>query len=358
MKNKKGFTLIELLAIIVILAIIAVITVPIILNIIENSKMGAVTDSAYGFKDAVNKSYLTKLLGDSNYVIPDNTYTVEDLKTQIDLSLSGKEPASNSWVTIQENDVTEGCLQYDEFKVEFTDGKVSNTEKGECRQIVIRQLAIGDTINYSTSMNGVTLNDWKVFYIDGDYTYLIMTGYLPITAIDITDIIEDEPYYISTNNGSRELLLSVMTTKSNWDSLLKGTLNGTITVNETTSENIWAMGSPDIELWVNSWNESYPADKLYLRTITSQDYDNNWFWTDGYAIDDKTPVERGQISLTQKIGYGNTLYFPGDAYWLASPGTGYGIPVLNVYSGIGGSDVWYSKALRPVIKFPTSIINQ
>ena len=132
MKNKKGFTLIELLAIIVILAIIAVITVPIILNIIENSKMGAVTDSAYGFKDAVNKSYLTKLLGDSNYVIPDNTYTVEDLKTQIDLSLSGKEPASNSWVTIQENDVTEGCLQYDEFKVEFTDGKVSNTEKGEC----------------------------------------------------------------------------------------------------------------------------------------------------------------------------------------------------------------------------------
>ena len=61
MKNKKGFTLIELLAIIVILAIIAVITVPIILNIIENSKMGAATDSAYGFKDAVNKSYLTKL---------------------------------------------------------------------------------------------------------------------------------------------------------------------------------------------------------------------------------------------------------------------------------------------------------
>ena len=50
MKKKNAFTLIELLAIIVILAIIAVITVPIILNIIENSRKGAAKDSAYGYK--------------------------------------------------------------------------------------------------------------------------------------------------------------------------------------------------------------------------------------------------------------------------------------------------------------------
>ena len=54
-KNNMAFTLIELLAIIVILAIIAVITVPIILNIIDNSKRGAATDSAYGYKNAVEK---------------------------------------------------------------------------------------------------------------------------------------------------------------------------------------------------------------------------------------------------------------------------------------------------------------
>ena len=45
--KKKGFTLIELLAIIVILAIIAVITVPIILNIIENSRKGAAIDRCH-----------------------------------------------------------------------------------------------------------------------------------------------------------------------------------------------------------------------------------------------------------------------------------------------------------------------
>ena len=38
-KKKEGFTLIELLAIIVIIAIIAVVTTPIILNVIENSKV-------------------------------------------------------------------------------------------------------------------------------------------------------------------------------------------------------------------------------------------------------------------------------------------------------------------------------
>ena len=131
MKSKKNaFTLIELLAIIVILAIIAVITVPIILNIIENSRKGAASDSAYGFKDAVNKAYVTKLSEDSDYNIADGTYTVSDLKTQIGLSISGKEPSSTSWVEIEKNNIT--CLQYDDYKVEFTDGKVSNTEKGEC----------------------------------------------------------------------------------------------------------------------------------------------------------------------------------------------------------------------------------
>ena len=59
--KRNAFTLIELLAIIVILAIIAVITVPIILNIIENSRKVAAADSALGYKDAVNKYYVQRL---------------------------------------------------------------------------------------------------------------------------------------------------------------------------------------------------------------------------------------------------------------------------------------------------------
>ena len=53
MKN-KGFTLIELLAVIVILAIIALIAVPIVLNIIKDSKENATIRSAELYLDAVN----------------------------------------------------------------------------------------------------------------------------------------------------------------------------------------------------------------------------------------------------------------------------------------------------------------
>ena len=109
MKNKKGFTLIELLAIIVILAIIAVITVPVILNIIENSKKGAATDSAYGYKDAIDKFYVSKLSIDSGYNIPDGLHTLNDFDS-MGVTFNGKKPAGNSFLKTVKNKVTQGCL--------------------------------------------------------------------------------------------------------------------------------------------------------------------------------------------------------------------------------------------------------
>ncbi len=53
LKN-KGFTLIELLAVIVILAIIATIAVPIVLNLIEQSRKNAFKDSVYGIMEAAD----------------------------------------------------------------------------------------------------------------------------------------------------------------------------------------------------------------------------------------------------------------------------------------------------------------
>ena len=129
--NKKGFTLIELLAIIVILAIIAVITVPIILNIIENSKKGAVTDSAYGYKDAVNKLYTMKLLNNKDYKMEDRVYIISELNTE-GVSVSGTEPESNSWIQIENNNVKAGCLQFDEYKVDITNGNIGSAQKSEC----------------------------------------------------------------------------------------------------------------------------------------------------------------------------------------------------------------------------------
>ncbi len=138
-KKKKGFTLIELLAIIVILAIIAVITVPIILNIIENSKRGAVIDSAYGYKDSINKYYVTELAKNSNFSL-DGEYNVgedgsitstEDETKKFLISFSGTKPSGGN-VTIDDSVVTSACLVIDEYEVKYENNKFTTNGKGNC----------------------------------------------------------------------------------------------------------------------------------------------------------------------------------------------------------------------------------
>ena len=169
-KRKKAFTLIELLAIIVILAIIAVITVPIILNIIENSRKGAATDSAYGYKDAVNKYYVTEL-SDNNNLKLEGEYTVSngsltgkfegstsEQKT-VPISVSGDKPSSGK-LRYANNVLNAGCLVIGDYKISFgTDGKVNGTVKGDCE-------------DYEFPIIGSqTSNNPYLTRFDGNYTY-------------------------------------------------------------------------------------------------------------------------------------------------------------------------------------------
>ncbi len=137
-KKKKGFTLIELLAIIVILAIIAVITVPIILNIIENSKRGAVIDSAYGYKDSINKYYVTELANNPEFALSDGLYTVQsdgsikngDNSTYT-IPFTGTKPSGGS-ITLENNEITDACIIIDEYAVTYAEGKFTTNGKGNC----------------------------------------------------------------------------------------------------------------------------------------------------------------------------------------------------------------------------------
>ena len=140
MKKKNAFTLIELLAIIVILAIIAVITVPIILNVIENSKKGAVQDSALGYKDAVQKYYMSELYNsraiklDGNYTISEGNITgVFDGETEEtkEIPVSGTKP-TNGILTYSNNKLTSGCLTFGEYKTELNADGTITTTKGDC----------------------------------------------------------------------------------------------------------------------------------------------------------------------------------------------------------------------------------
>lgn len=136
MKKKNGFTLIELLAILVILAIIAVVTVPIILEIIDDAKKGTIQDSAYGYKDAVNKWYAQELLKNKDLKL-NGTYNIINGKlngnniNNSEIPISGSVP-SNGYLTYKNNILTSGCLTIDEYAITFENEKIINAEKGEC----------------------------------------------------------------------------------------------------------------------------------------------------------------------------------------------------------------------------------
>ena len=232
MKNKKGFTLIELLAIIVILAIIAVITVPIILNIIENAKRGAATDSAYGYKDAIQQFYASELSRNPNYQIADGIHTKQEFDN-MGVEVSGKEPESNSFLKTYKSMVTQGCLQFDEYKVEFLDGKPQQAEKGTCKQV-------------------------DVMYVDVNENDKIDTG-------DTVKIENDEFYVMSAPSGGKVKLIP------------KYNLNSSSRQASTNYISNWAFSGGSY--WTNSSNikSEYANNNNYVYTRDDQNYLYSYF---------------------------------------------------------------------------------
>ena len=136
-KKKKGFTLIELLAIIVIIAIIAVVTTPIILNVIENSRRGASTDSAYGFKDAVQKYYLSNIAAGEDTKVMDGVYTVTDgvldglNMDNVEIPAAGNVPSSGT-MTYNKNILVTACLVFPDHTITYQDGAFAVSETDGC----------------------------------------------------------------------------------------------------------------------------------------------------------------------------------------------------------------------------------
>jgi len=99
LKSRKAFTLIELLAVIVILVIIALIAVPIILNIIEDTKKSVVLRSAemyvHGIEidiinEQLNKKEIDYSLKIGNYIV---NYNKENNKSIISGEIKKAEPS-------------------------------------------------------------------------------------------------------------------------------------------------------------------------------------------------------------------------------------------------------------------------
>ena len=121
--RKKGFTLIELLAVIVVLAVIALIATPIVLNLINNARIGAAEQSVTGYVKAVENTIIKSMVKEEP--VQDGNYKYNSLEVDI----SGKRPTSGKY-TVKNGKVESGNFCVDGYYIEYKNGqskKISDT---------------------------------------------------------------------------------------------------------------------------------------------------------------------------------------------------------------------------------------
>ena len=402
--EKNGFTLIELLAIIVILAIIAVITVPIILNIIDNSRMGAAKDSAYGYRDAINKWYVTKLSTDPNYNIPDGDYKVGELGEQVE----GQKPDSDlSWFKVTNNEVTDGCLQFDEYMVEISSGKVGDAVKGECKGNeyvpltgeVLDNIASYDTMEivYYNPIDGVkcdasdydsnnSIPGYKGINPEGKqtkclkwYKYSTNTDGSINMILDHNTETGKEYYAADRDNTYGPADLMQYLTLSEWEGVpsrsdkytayedngttktVKFTNAAGNAVNYSGKKTRLITAQEIAEITGNTgWNEQRTASNFYLDGGTSKTKNSSnpsdyyWLFENSYNCTNNGCSPTGDNAHTQP---GNSVQTGNYGYWASSPLAGDSSRAWFVYYlgtlYFGTVDGAYN-GVRPVITIPVS----
>ena len=191
MKNRiNGFTLIELLGVIVIIAIIAVITVPIVSDLLSDSKKEAAKNSAYGYVDSVNRLYYSNSLNNSDD-IDDGIYSVSELKN-MGVSISGKEP-SDGWVEMFDSEVVSYSLRFGNYVV---------TKYADRDVIVLKSVVVGlaPDVFFSNeiiqSLTGTVKSDGAKYL-----TTPVEIYYNPLTG-KVCNGDTDSDKYVSTNSDT------------------------------------------------------------------------------------------------------------------------------------------------------------
>ena len=171
---KKGFTLIELLAVIVILAIIALIAVPIVLNIIGDSKKSSDEQSLELYLDIVKKTIVKRQLSNSNFN-PDKCeiqkngnlkcYKEKQLYDIVKIEMLGKLPEGGV-VTINNKNVTYKNIVFNGKKFYSISTIISDSDNN-------RILSIGDKYAYKVNNNDV-FNFYVLSFNSDDTVNLIM----------------------------------------------------------------------------------------------------------------------------------------------------------------------------------------
>ena len=122
--KNKGFTLIELLAVIVILAVIALIAVPIILNVIDDTRRSAAEDSTYGYIKGIEHETAMSQLKNIEYEDKED-YVYNEIPTNI----KGMKPTGGIY-SLENGIVTNGVFCVDGYVINYKNSIAKVTKKG------------------------------------------------------------------------------------------------------------------------------------------------------------------------------------------------------------------------------------
>lgn len=173
----------------------------------------------------------------------------------------------------------------------------------------------GQEVDYEA--NGVS--KWKLFYKDDttNEIFIIASDYLENSKIPeeagmarinkYQAYFKDIPQYseITTETRNRFLMKWDNYTNSNSIRCVSKLLDTTIWSSFAAKDNSYAIGSPTIEMWVKSWNEVYPDEKLSYSTDKTAD---GYYINIGEETQTNTIIDYKQIEKME--GYNNTLYYP------------------------------------------------
>ena len=231
--------------------------------------------------------------------------------------------------------------------------------------------------NY-TSQNGQ--NDWRIFYSDGTQIFLITGDYINTTEtnrINSATGMTTSKYsaYWATNSvpAFQTVDSTTLTRFKATEYTLQSGRNNSKCVSTLLNDNNWssykdsgnkaekAIGSPTVEMWMDSWNARYPksSDQIYRKASTSTS-------DPGYYVGTSSdPTGSNSINNSAKEGYNNKLYYPytssyngTNGYWLASPSVDISDILLYVYCNGGVSYDYYGSdygGLRPVVSLNSGI---
>ncbi len=324
LKKENGITLIALVITIIVLLILAGVTLSLVAG--ENGILKRATNavdvneraSAEEQANLVLAEIVTKYY-EERYV--NNNAGVGTIEAYIQTQLSeartteggytvqikdGKVEVSKNGKPISSGEIVDGKV---EWTGSDTTGGNTGTKKSLASQISATNY--GDKVNYSVEVNGVTLDNWRVFYKDELKNEIIMimgtelsnaTGLATNAGLNTNG---DMHVYF---DGSRADLIQKLETPNLWNDLLSPELKAKKAV---------AKGAIDLETWVASWNANPNRKSVYTRKTEETMQDGLYGY---YVGTSANPSDVIAEQLNNGLNYEDyNMYLRYNAWYLSTP---------------------------------------